>query len=734
MLETLKRLFGKGQTAQDRARSSLLDGWGPDNMPDGCLAALWELHWNRMPETPRLIQEARQAMTGGMTWAMAPEWDVQDRETFRPGGPDAWERPRKVAKRLASKKSRIKRPNTTLGPDAQRDSTRIEQWDNAFTDTYFPDFAVTEMSLNEGWTLTITQPEPTMLKQRPTLYDEFEEDGKYTNQDEYDALPESRKREYARANTDDDEPTYKRVKKKYRRNLKGEKDDGSDTFEMDPLKTRRAFRDELKDIAARNCPIRFRGPISRLDFVPIDPVFSGKRTEVEGVIVRTLYRKSKLRRLFAWDGCEELIEPAGPDGKDGEWYLYELWAYDEYRRPYVAYQVGSKTTYHANDSSTAIIKLWEEYPGMTELPISVEPGDHIAISDPDKVSLPYPIPFIDNWRQRNSIVNSLAISVAGSAYPTWGQEITPEALDVLERLGGDIDLEFRMRPNVVQPLFGKVTELTARGSNADLKTLYAMLQELNDREMDSPASFGGEGASSGLERQVIGKDMEVSHSCVIEAVRRHKEATGRHALMIGSALGRKMDRPVELYEIGTAPNPKTGGTVTKRTLVTLPPDLCDDNWDVVAQFETQPGEHLAQSSLFLEALNQGAILLEEYREWAIGDENPEIFMWKKVLEDYFLKSPAGQLDALTAMAEYLADDRVKQNLELQAQGRITAQEGGAATAAMADLMGGASAPNTGMAPGWNSGQAALAGGNGAALRADAASMGSPLDGGAPMVA
>ena len=81
-------------------------------------------------------------------------------EVFRTGGPEAWERPRKIAKRLASKKSRVKRPNTRLNPKAQEESTRIEQFDNAVLDDQFPDYPATEMSLNEGWSLFICMPTP----------------------------------------------------------------------------------------------------------------------------------------------------------------------------------------------------------------------------------------------------------------------------------------------------------------------------------------------------------------------------------------------------------------------------------------------------------------------------------------------------------------------------------------------------------------------------------------------
>jgi hypothetical protein len=731
-----KKLFGGGATPQSRKTSEHLDAYGPDNMPDGCLAALWELHAARYPNTLKLLEQSRKAMNGEIKGAVAPEWDADDRDVFRTGGPEAWERPRKTAKRLAAKKARVKRPNTRLNPKAQEESTRIEQFDNAVLDVQFPDYPATEMSLNEGWSLFVCMPTPISYRRIPTLYDEFEEESPFLKADEYDKAPPSRKREYARASKDGDAPTYKRLRKKYRRSKDGEPDDGSDAFELDEKRTAREFEDALDDAFARNLPIQIRGPISFRDFKPIDPVWSGSKTLVEGAIIRTRYRKSRLKRLFTWDGCDELIEPVGPDGGDGEFFLYELWAYDEWHRPYCAYQVGTKNASYARpnrygeEGQTAVIKLWEAFPGITELPISVEPGDYIATSDLDKAVLPFPIPYIDNWRQRNSLMDTMTMAAQKYGFPSFVQELTPESLDVLERLGGEVDIEFKAAPNTVHRVFGKVSPLGPSGPAPVVGELLQALDALNEKELPQQASFGGEGASSGLDRQIIGRDTEIVHGPVIEAVRRHKEAMGRHVLMVASALGKAADRPVETYVIGTAPNPQSGGTTTTRTVISLPPDICDDNWDVVAQFETEPGEHLAQASLFMEMFKIGVILEEEFREWALGDANPEIFRWKKVIEDYF-KSPAGMMDIMKGAAEYIADDKLAQAIELTNSGKLTDPMGGTSQAAMDSLLGGGGAPGgspTGMTLNTNPGQAALAGANGAAMSADAASYGSPTDG------
>jgi hypothetical protein len=104
-------------------------------------------------------------------------------------------------------------------------------------------------------------------------------------------------------------------------------------------------------------------------------------------------------------------------------------------------------------------------------------------------------------------------------------------------------------------------------------------------------------------------------------------------------------------------------------------------------------------------------------------------MAEKLWEDYYLKNPAGQLDALMGAAEYIRDERTRKLLELSQQGQITTpQIGGYSTAAMDDLLG--TPQPTMQTPGVqlpNRAASALAGSVGGAMSADAASAGSPME-------
>jgi hypothetical protein len=731
MLGSIKKLFGGGTTKKDRATSPVLDELSPDNVPDGAIAALWELMDGRYPETNKRIRASIDLRAGKLRPFMHPNWDMEDRETLRADGPEKYERPRRTVRRLAAKKARIKRPAAGESPLSKRQSSRIEDFADGYMAEQYPDNEVVDLLGNEGETLMLQVPMPSHWEKIPTLYDEFEDEGKHTKAADYEKLPEHRKREYEKA--DSKGTTYKRMKKRYRLDKSGEPDDGREDFEVDLKKSAKYYAEERDDAYARHLPVLMRGPISRLDFVPINPRFVGKRTEVDGVIIRTLYRKSMLKRDYRWEGCDTtLLEPVTAyDGNtDGELYLYELWAYDEWRRPYVAYQVGTKSATWADDAqNTAVIKLWEEYPGCTELPIAFEYGQHNAGADADLRTMTITQPYQQNWLQRDGILTAMAISTAESGYPTWGQKITKDGVEAMRALGGDIPLEFTMQPNTVVPLIGDLVELTSKGTNNDVGMLLQALDALNEKELASPGAFGGEGPTSGLDRQVQGKDMEVSYGDIIEGGRRIKERTARHALMLCTAIGKKCDRPVELYVMGDSPAPQSGDQSPTRTRVKLPVEICGDNWDVIAEFPHVPGENLAGTSLFADLAGKKLILDEEFRTlW--GDPHPEMYAGRLAIQEYF-KSPAGQLDALQGMAEYLADDRLKKTLELVNNGRMTGKDGGVSTAAMDDLVSGGQPHQAGM-PGMqvpNVAASALGGGNAGAISASMASAGSPMDGG-----
>ena len=760
--------FRLPQPEARKRRSVDLSKITPDHVPEGALAALWDLHDGRMPLTPQRIRDARDLLAGKKRAPMPEEFSLEDREAFRADGPDKYERARETARRLAAKKARIDRPVIGLGEATKKVSTKIETFANGLLDELFPDLPAVDILLNEGEAMLEMLPMPAYWERVETLYDEDGDEEPLLGQSEYDALPENRRPEYESFDQDvpedegaDDEgmayvepgedgamakrepkPTglkrtmFKRVRAAYRldANLEHQPDEnepGHEEWAFDRDASLDFYQDQLEDFYARNIPIHLE-ILSRLDFIPLNPRFSGKKVKVDGAICRRLFRRSELLdKGYRWTGCEDLLEPVDAlQGNDGDFYLYTL--YYLYRgRPLVIYQVGDRgTTFQ--DGTTAVIDLWQEY-GIPELPIHFEYGQFWAASDPDLRSMPFTQPYMQNWLNRDAVLTGLNIAAWASGFPTWGQKIDKNSLP--QAINGEVDLAFQMRPNSIVPLYGDLIQLTSTGSNQDVRTILMALDTQVKEDLPDKGAFGGDGPTSGLDRQVQGRDVEIAHGDVIEAYRRTKEAAGRFGLMIADALGKKSKRPVSLYVSSPGPIAQVGQQSTVTALVQLKPGLIGKSYDVVAVFPNRPGENLAGIAQLQTLAEAGLILREEFRElW--GDPHPEIFEAKLRIQRYY-DSPEGQMDLMQGMAEYLADEKLRQLYQLAGDNRVTGTQPGAfSTAAMGDLHaagGGAAAaiPGGQGAPQMSiqdPGQAAVAGAAGGAMNASAASAGAPTNG------
>jgi hypothetical protein len=722
----------------------------PDDVPEHALADLWTLHDRRMPKTPKRIQDSIDLLSGEKRAPMPPEFDQDDREAFRADGASKYTQPKDIARRLGAKRPRTKRPTAGASKAADRASTGIEQFAEGAMRKY-PYGPSIKTLAHEGELFLFVSPTPTYWERIPTIFDDDQAEGPHLTDDEYGALPEHQQNQYELfmldptddpdgdlaaegSETADDgdesaaptqEARYKRIKQRYRVDAEGNPDDGSDQFSMDRSESNAFYRDEMSQAFGKKLPLVYE-LVSRLDAIPINPRWSGDGVEIDGVIRRTLFSRSELlRRGYRYSDCDEQLEPqSARDGRDGDFWLYELRTRDEFGRPFIVYQVGERASTSYGDSDTAVIKLWEEYPGVDDILVHFEYGEHWAFSDPDIRSMPITKAYMQDWLGRDAALTGLIISMWGSGFPSWGQKITKESLALAE--AGDISMDVRVRSNSVVPLIGDLVELTPRGSNLDVKTVLGELGTDASENLPSQGAFGGDGPTSGVDREVVGRDMEVAYGDIIEAARRMYEAGARFTLMVCSALAKKAGRPVELWIMSDTPVAQSGKQTTSYSVVTLSADQCGGNFDVTAEFPHVPGENLAATSLFQGLAKDQLILREEFRTlW--GDPSPEIFEAKLRLQRFY-DSPEGQADLMQGLAEYLADQKMAQLLKLQSAGKVT--QGGVSTAAMGDLMGAGGGGQT-AAPDMsiqNPGPAALGGMTQGALQASARSAGGPLDG------
>lgn len=740
----IKTLFGKGDDKSQRRGAPQIT---PDHVPQGALAELWALHDERMPETPKRIQDAIDFLTGKKRAPMPPEFPVEERDALRGDSERKYKRVRQECARLSAKTPRVKRPKAGESNAAKKQSTKIEGFAEAgLQKTYSYRSSVMTLKI-EGELFLFSYPAPCHWQIIPTLYDEDGTEDKHLTEDEYGAVPEKRRAEYERydAEIEDEpdpdeeeadamlaaaegterpkrerttrqEPRYKRRAKRYRVDRDGNPDDGSDDFETDLEESNKFYGEEMGKAYGQAVPF-VHELVHRQDCIPINPHFSGDRIEVDGVIRRSLFSRSELiRRRYKWSDMVEQLEPVNArDGEQGDFWLYEYRSKDDFERPFIVFQVGERST--TKDDETAVVKLWDEY-GINDMLVHYELGEHWTFAKWDLNSIPATHHGMQDQLNRDSIVTGLTMSTWISGWPTWGQKMTQEGLQ-LAKLAGDVDLTVNLRPNSVIPLWGELVELTSRGSNVDIKTLLQVLGEEIDRAEASPGVFGGEGPTSGLDRQVTGRDFEVANSEVTEAARRMYEAGARHTLIISAALAKLSGRPVEIWAMSDVTTPQTGEQTSSYSVHKLGADDCGPNFDVIAEFPNIPGENLAAAMTFADLVDKGLLLREEFRTlW--GDPAPELFEAKLRLQRFY-DSEAGQLDLLQGLADYLADSRLKKLLDLTTKGKMTAPTGGAPTALMSDLMGGSGAAG-------NPAVAAQGGIMNGAVQADAASGGGPMDG------
>lgn len=741
----IKWMFGGGRSEEATSRRGAPQ-ITPDHVPPGALADLWALHDERMPETPKRIQDAIDFLTGKKRAPMPPEFPIEERDALRGDSELKYKRVRQEVARLAQKVPRTKRPKAGESNAAKRASSKIESFAEAVLQKTYA-YRASVMTLKvEGELFLFSYPAPDYYKVIPTLYDEYEEEDRHLTEDEYGDVPEGRRHEYeafekdVEVPVDDDESEdaamlaaaegnerparepetrketrYKRRLKRYRVDAEGNPDDDSEAFTTDLDESNKFYEDELSRAYGQTIPLVHEF-VHRQDCIPVNPRFAGDRIEFDAVIRRSLFTRSELiRRRYRWSDMDEQLEPVSArDGESGDFWLYEYRSKDDQEQPFIVFQVGERST--TKDDETAVVKLWDAY-GINDMLCHYEVGEHWTFAKWDLNSIPATQHSMQDALNRDSIVTGLTMSTWVSGWPTFGQKMTQEGV-ALAKLAGDTDLSVVLRPNSVIPLWGELIELTSRGSNVDVKTLLTVLGEDLDKASASPGVFGGEGPTSGLDRQVTGRDFEVANSAVTEAARRMYEAAARFTLIICTALAKKSKRPVEVWAMSDTTVPQTASQQTTTYSVhKLGADDCGPNFDVIAEFPNVPGENLAAATTFADLVSQGLLLREEFRTlW--GDPAPELFEAKLRLQRFY-DSEAGQLDLLQGLADYLADSRLAKLLELTSKGKMTGAKGGAPTAVMTDLMGGGGGPTPA--------ESAVGGAVNGAIQADAAASGGQMD-------
>lgn len=661
-----------------------------DRVDDGVIVDMYTLHHQRLIMEYERARESRMLLSGDWQVPLPPEYDDDDRAAYGGTSSDWWMLPLQTAQRLGSKRCRIMRPEKPggLSRAAKRNSTGIEVFVNGLMDALFPWPEWVENLQNEGCSAIKIIPAPAHYERVPTLYD----DDETVSPEEYDELPEERRAEY--------EPSegYKRVKARYRVNEDGDTEPagGSSGWKFDRKESTTYYEEERDQHLGDNPPLVIE-LLSRLDFVPVNPRFSGKGVEIDGIVSRRLFSRDSLRaKGYWWKGCEadglsDAMDPIGGEesGRDGDLYLYEYIGKDGKGQVFIAYQVAGAMTRKgdpgngAADSDTAVFNLTKLY-GMRRVPVVFRYGSHWGTSDPTRRSITFIQPFAGDMKRRDIVATATTISMMWDAMPSYGQRITPDGSPAAA-LNGSVDLNVTVRPNSVVPLYGELVRLGGQGAGKDAPAMMAYFDEQANRHAPQPGTMGGDGPSSGIDRQTQGADFEKAHAHVLEGARSGYEEVASLALEICTGLGNIPEKPpVSINVLSTVPAAQPGNTTTQQRL-TLNPKACGDNFTVIAEYPHQPGENLAAAAQWQAFAMPGVelILREEFRALAMGDPSPEIYEAKRILQR-FLDTPEGMSYVMEQVMEELNDERLRAILKLQNEGRVT--QGGQSVAAMGDII------------------------------------------------
>lgn len=689
---TRRRITGPDANKIKRASETLMKRRISSlDVDDGALAALYELHHQRLILEYERARKARELVSGEWEVPLPPEYSDEDREAYGGLSSDHFMIPLHTVQRLAAKRCRVMRPTSGISRAAQKASSTIEVFIEGLMSggTQLGGFPWPDWVENigiEGISAMKVLPAPAVWDACPTLYDEEGEEGAHLDQMGYDDLPEKRQSEYEQYDHAESGSTrYKRVREHYRVNADGEPDDGSDSWQFDRQESTSYFTDESEQFLGDNPPVVF-DLVSRLDFVPINPRFTSSGVEVDGIISRRLYARDTLRaRKYKCLALDDAMQPVGPEGgKDGDLYLYEAILKDGRNgHVFIAYQVAGQKTLKGDNGDVAVIDLTAKYK-MSRLPVVVRYGWHWSTSDPDRRTIPFPLPYSGDLRRRDTLVAAACIGAMWDGMPSYGQRITPEG-SAAAALSGDVDLNITIRPNSIVPIWGELIRLGGNGVSSDVVKLIEHFDRKAAEHAPQPGAFGGDGPQSGVDRQTMGRDMELAHAHILEGARSGYEEAASLALEICSRLGQLPDKPpVSLNVMSTTPTPQPGQT-TVQSRVTLSPRACGDNWSVIAEYPHQPGENLAAAAQWQAFASPGVelILREEFRTLAMGDPSPEIFEAKRMLQRW-LDTPEGMKYVMEQVTEALADDRLRSILQLQSDQRMT--NGQVPTAAMSDIV------------------------------------------------
>lgn len=617
-----------------------------------------ETYWDRMPNTRAAATAARNLLAGKLPIVLPSTVQIAGADAWPADLPHKRMAPQRLRQKLISKLWEIKRPVTAGGPRAAGVATRIAQPLNAIMRDEragLPWDDVNDILLIEGLVFSTVSVDLADWRKPFSLYGP---DGQIASRYAIDGAGKFRG------------------------------DTGYDGSTVDIKAANADVEAERIDHLARNLPFRQRGYSIRM----CAPIW-GPDLTLSGLVIESKWSASTLRKRGMYvgklaDGADAQLYPLGatregdPDhsGRGHAVTVTEVWETDDEGKPYISYAIdGHEYVWKRKGASDQdgldahtidLSKLCKDkngvWKGFSRLPISWGFGLGWSPSDMDERAMSFITPFLQSWRNIDSIVTSLIMYSQMMACPPLIEKV-PFGAGGSDDAGLDDDEPALpdIQPGKITRVTGDITQIMSSGPPAAVFQAVSLLMGENKTEGESNGSGAGSGIQLSLAEAFNEDTLTTIHQSALRIASQNASFVLEGAVILGECY-----EPIKVYQLADVLLAQTDPSDTTQ-LMTLDPGLVGTSYDVRAVNVKQPGENPAvrqqNAALVKEGFYDNAWFLEQD-----GYPAPEA-MAARVAYQQLLGSDAGQQATMRMLAQYVEKKFLGQIQELQSGGQANAQ-------------------------------------------------------------
>lgn len=599
---------------------------------------LREDYWPLMPNTRQVATAARKMLAGKDTMVLPA--------TVQMAGSDAWisdlphkrMAPQRTRQKLIAKLWDLKRPPASGGPRALSVATRIEQPLTAIMrdeDAGFPWEDVNDLLYIEGIAFSTVNLDMADWRKPFSLYGV------------------------------DGTTVASRYAVDGAGKLRGDTGYDASTVSLD--KARADMETERIDHLARHLPFRQRAWSIR----SVAPMW-GSDFKLDGLIIESNWSAHKLRQKGFYvgtskDAGDAQLYPLGAiregdsgNGSGGKQItVTEVWATDDAGLPYISYHIGGYDyVWHRDKESDTLeshvidlSKICKDergaWHGFSRLPISWGFGLGWSPSDMDERAMSAIAPFMQSWKNIDSIVSSLIIYSQMSAFPPLIEKM-PMGVNQAGSIDDDSPETPDIQPGKITRVTGEITQIMGSGPPPAVFQVVSLLMGETKAESENGGSGG---ASSGIQvslNEAFQDDaLTTVHGTALKMLGQNASLVLEGATIIGECY-----EPIRVYQLADVLLEQKEPSDTEQ-MMTIDPGLVGSSYDVKALQRKTPGENPA-------VRQQNAALVKEGfydRIWFLEEDGypaPEE-MANRVAWQEMLDSDAGKQATARMLESYVSN-------------------------------------------------------------------------------